>query len=238
MKAEMAAQTKEITEAVTKNVSDNINEKLTALVEENKSLKTELKILNDKIKSMEEHKKQNNIIFFGIKEEQRSESPIEAVIKVLGKDMSIHINSSEINNAFRLGEKKDNKPRPILVTFTTKWRRNEVLRNKRKLDPEVYVKEDLSKETLEKRKQLLPQLKEERAKGKICYFIKDKIIIKEPNDGKGDKRKRECISSPNKSPKETSTMAPKKITKTNMLDYIARGRAASLSLPSTSKNAQ
>lgn len=45
MKQEMSAQTREITEAVTKNVSESINEKLTALVEENNNLKMEIKTL-------------------------------------------------------------------------------------------------------------------------------------------------------------------------------------------------
>lgn len=238
MKEEMAAQTREITEAVTKKVSENISENLTALLEENKSLKTEVKILHDKIKSMDEHRRKNNIVFFGVKEEQHGESPIEAIIQLIDKDMDIHIYSSEINNAYRLGVKKDNKPRPILVTFTTNWRRNEVLTNKKRLNSEIYIKEDLSKETLEKRKELLPQLKEERAKGKICYFVKDKIVIKEPKEDKRDKRKRVRTRSPSKSPNNPSTLAPKKTIKTNMLDYVARGRSASLSLPSTPKNVQ
>ncbi|CAG4968981.1 unnamed protein product [Parnassius apollo] len=235
MKEEMAAQTREIAEAATKNVSESINEKLTALVEENKNLKTEVKILHVKIKQMEEHRRKNNIFVFGVKEEQHNESLVESTIKLLEKNMNIHIDLHELNNAYRLGEKKDNKPRPILVTFTTNWRRNEVLKNKKKLDSGIYIKEDLSKETLEKRKRLLPQLKEERAKGNICYFVKDKIVTKEPKQAKRDKRKRDCTDSPDKLPNQPSTSTPKKINKTNMLDYVARGRSASLSLPTTKK---
>ncbi|CAB3236823.1 unnamed protein product [Arctia plantaginis] len=235
MKQEMSAQTREITEAVTKKVSESINEKLTALVEENNNLKTEVKTLQDKIKLMEDHKRKNNIIFFGMQEEQNNKSPIDSITKLLEKYMNIHINPQEINNVYRLGAKQDNKPRPILVTFTTNWRKNEILKNKKKLDHEIYIKEDLSKEILEKRKELLPQLQEERAKGKICYFVKDKIVIKESKDDKRDKRKRDCSTSPNNQP----TLAPKKINKTNnMLNYMVRGRSASLSTPPTTKNDQ
>ena len=117
---------------------------------------------------MDEKKRKNNIIFFGVKEKQSKESPIETISKLLEKSMKIRINSSEVNNAYRIGHKKDQKARPILVTFTTNWRRNEGLNNKKKLDSETYIKEDLSKESLEKRKLLLPQLNEKRAKGKVC----------------------------------------------------------------------
>lgn len=235
MKQAMSAQTREITEAVTKKVSESINEKLTALVEENNNLKTEIKTLKGKMKSMEDYKRKNNVIFFGMKEEQNNVSPIESITKLIEKNMNIQINPQEINNAYRLGEKKDNKPRPILVTFTTNWRKNEILKNKKKLDQEIYIKEDLSKETLEKRKELLPQLQEERAKGKICYLVKDKIVIKESKDDKRDKRKRDSSISPNNQP----TLAPKKINKTNnLLNYMARGRSVSMSTPSTTKNDQ
>lgn len=85
MKEEMATQTRDITEAVTRKVSENINEKLTALVEENNNLKMEVKILHDKSKLIEEHRKKNTIIFFGIKEEQRSGSPFELYYKTARK---------------------------------------------------------------------------------------------------------------------------------------------------------
>ncbi|CAG4940194.1 unnamed protein product [Parnassius apollo] len=136
---------------------------------------------------MEEHRRKNNIVVFGVREEQHNESLLDSTIKLLEKNMNIHIELHEINNAYRLVEKKDNKPCPILVNFTTNWRRNEVLKNKKKLDSGIYIKEDLSKETLEKRKQLLHKPKEERAKANICYFLKEKIVTKEPKQAKRDK---------------------------------------------------
>lgn len=236
LKEQMAAQTKEITEAVTRNVTESINEKLITLIEENKSLKTDVKNLQDKIKYMEEERRKNNLIFFGVKEEHRRESPIEHIIKIIEEDMNIHINSHEINNAYKLGEKSDNKTRPILVNFTTNWRKKEILKNKKKLNADIYIKEDYSKEILQKRKQLLSQLEEERAKGKICYFLKDKLVIKDPKEDLRDKRKRDRTDSPIKSPNQVTKPAPKKVNKTNILDYVARSRSSSLSLPTTSKN--
>ncbi|CAH1634950.1 unnamed protein product [Spodoptera littoralis] len=186
-----------------------------------------------KMQLQDDHKRENNVIFFGMKEEQRTESTIESITNLLENIMNIHINPQEINKAYRLGARNDNKPRPILVNFTTNWRRNEILKNKKKLSQEIYVKEDLNKETLQKRKELLPQLQKERAKGNICYFVKDKIIIKEAQDGKRDKRKRDCSTSPN----NQAALAPKKINKANsMLNYMVRGRSESLSTPSTTKN--
>lgn len=239
LKKQMAAQTKEIAEAVTKNVTESVNEKLSILIEENKSLKTEVENLQEKIKYMEEDKKRNNLIFFGVKEEHRGKSQIETIINLVRKEMNIYINPQDINNAYRVGGKSNSKARPILVTFTTNWRKKEILKNKKKLNSEIYIKEDYSKEVLEKRKQLLPQLKQERAKGNICYFVRDKLITKEPREDQRDKRKRDSTDSPIKSPNNPSTTAPFKVNKTNMLDYVTRGRPTSpLIQPTTSKNCQ
>lgn len=67
IKEQMAIQTEKITESVTKNVSENINAKLKTIMEENKSLKTEVRSLQAKIKYMDSEKRRNNILIFGAK---------------------------------------------------------------------------------------------------------------------------------------------------------------------------
>lgn len=52
IKEQMNIQTEEITESVTKNVSANIDQKLNKVLEENKNLQLEVKLLQDKIKFM------------------------------------------------------------------------------------------------------------------------------------------------------------------------------------------
>lgn len=235
IKEELKTQTMDITEAVTRNVTESVNEYLLALMEENKDLKNEINILKNKIKFIEDDKRKNNLIIFGIKEEQESESTIENVTNLLNNKSTISVTSLEINAAYRLGS-KNNKTRPVLVSFTTSWKRNQVLKNKNKLPPGIYIKEDYSKEVLERRRQLLPQLKEERAKGKICYLRGDKLIVKDQEqDHNKDKRKRGLNNSPNTSPNQATVTAPTKVTKTNIFD-VARARTASLTRPSTSKN--
>lgn len=61
------------------------------------------------------------------------------------------------------------------------------------------MKEDYSKEILEKRKQLQPQLEEEKKKGNIAYIKYDKLIVLNPKNNDGEKRKRETSDSPKSS---------------------------------------
>lgn len=227
IKEQMDIQTEKITDSVTKKVSQNIDAKLNTIIEENKYLKTEVKLLQEKLKYMDSEKRRNNILIFGAKENHQ-ENLITEVKKIIETQTEATVENYEINKAYRLGIRGE-KTRPILVSFTTTWKRDEVLRKKLKMATGIYFKEDFSKETLERRRELLPKLKEERDKGKIAHIRGDKLIVKEPKEDKGDKRKRNSLESPNTSPNQVPTPAPKKINKTNMLDYMARGRSASLS---------
>lgn len=228
IKEQMSMQTKEITESVTKSVMESMDEKLAAVLEENKTLKTKVETMQNKISFLEDEKRRNNLIFFGMSEEEQGGSVIDYIKQVIEKETNITIEPYEINRAQRLGP-KTKKARPLLVSFTSLWKRNIILRNKKKVSGGIYIKEDFSKEVLEKRKELIPQLIEEREKGKIAYIKKDKLIVLDTKEKTNVKRKREQVESPSKSPGQAGTSAPMKINKTNMFNYITRGRSTSLS---------
>ncbi|XP_063618245.1 uncharacterized protein LOC134791133 [Cydia splendana] len=63
----------------------------------------------------------------------------------------------------------------------------------------IYMKEDYSKEVLEKRKQLQSQVEEEKKKGNIAFLVHDKLVVKKPKENTREKRKREESKSPNSS---------------------------------------
>ncbi|XP_045448905.1 craniofacial development protein 2-like [Melitaea cinxia] len=69
----------------------------------------------------------------------------------------------------------------------------------------INVKEDYSKEILEKRKQLQPQLEEEKKKGNIAYIKYDKLIVLNPKNNNREKRKRETSDSPKSSALKKTT---------------------------------
>lgn len=222
----MALQTIEITESVSKRM----DEKLAAVMEENKCLKKEIETMKQKLKYLEEEKKKANLIFFGVKEEKTEGSLIDYVIKTIEKDTEISVQPFEINKAVRLGQ-NSGKTRPLLVSFTTTWKRNLIFRCKNKFSSGIYIKEDFSKETLEKRKELVPVMLEERKKGNIAYIKKDKLIVKDPKEDNMVKRKRDQIESPHSSPTQETTSAPKKINKFNMNKFVTRKKSASISEP-------
>ncbi|GBP58744.1 hypothetical protein EVAR_35523_1 [Eumeta japonica] len=96
-----------------------------------------------------------------------------------------------------------------------------------KLPKNIYVKEDFSKEVLERRKGLIPQLNEERKKGRIAYIKYDKLVVEGEASEMRDKRKRDQSASPKKT--NDTENDPTKINKINAFERVYRSRACSTS---------
>lgn len=232
-------QTETITQSVTKNVMEALDEKMKIVIEENNKLKIKVLELEEKLKTADREKRKSNLVFFGIEEKGKSEGELVDYIKDLIVDMGVHLDSQEISNIYRIGRQTENMNRPVVVSITTQWKKHLILKNKTNLQSGINVKEDYSKEILEKRKQLQPQLVEEKKKGNIAYIKYDKLIVIKPKDNNREKRKRETSSSPKlSSQKKASTSKlsynptqplPKASMKDsfrpNILNYVERARS-------------
>lgn len=230
MKIEMQKQTVELKESITNSIMEKIDEKIKPIIAENKDLKTKLINLEREIEYLKRDKKQNNIIIFGLKEEEESTSGlIQVAKKIFNKDLNINIGDFEINKIFRIGKKSpDGKPRPVLLSFVNLWKKNEVMKARKNLK-DIYITDDYSKEVLEKRKNLQTKLKEERMKGNFAYLKYDKLVVKETNTTK-ENRKREISSSPqdNTQPNKQQARMTSQNNRRNAFD-VMRGRSNSLS---------
>lgn len=214
-------QADQITQSVTKNVTEAIDEKMSEIIEENKFLRNKVSELELKIKSLEREKRKNNLVFFGVEEIGKSEHELVDYIKETIEELGVQMNSNEISNVYRIGKKAENKTRPVVVSFTTQWKKHLVLKNKSNFPPNIYVKEDYSKETLEKRKQLQSQVDEERKNGNIAYLKHDKLIVIKPKDNNREKRRRE----PSDSPTQTTQKKASTASKSNSVGNTTQTRA-------------
>lgn len=233
MKIELEKQTTTITQNITDTLMQTIDTKIQPLLEENKQLKSEVQTLNRKVKYLEEMNKKNNIILHGVKETETNHTELLNIIKDTLQKINIKIQNFEIDKYYRLGKKQDNsKIRPILIAFTSYQTKVEVMKNKTKLPHKTFLTDDLSKETLQLRKILQQQLKEEREKGNEAFIKHNKLIIK--GKPEVEKRKREISMSPKNIQKQMdsteriNSTAPIKMHKTDAFAYM-RARSISLS---------
>ena len=78
------------------------------------------------------------------------------------------------------------KPRPIVVKFSHWKQKERVLRIAREKKPKgIMFYPDMAKRTLDRRTEQIPDLIEERKKGKIAYFVMDQLVVRdkeEPRD--------------------------------------------------------
>ena len=241
-------QTELITHSVTKSVMEALDEKMKTIMEENTKLKNKISELELKLKRSEIDKRKNNLVFFGINENIKFETELVDFIKEIIVSMEVNMDSQEISKVYRIGQKTENKNRPVVATITTQWKKHLILKNKHNLPQGINIKEDYPKEILDKRKQLQPQVEEEIKKGNIAYIKYDKLIVKRPKENR-EKRKRETSDSP-KAPSEKkinnkkallnnpSPTLPKTHTRVtirpNILNYMER--ASSDSQINISKN--
>ncbi|XP_063364563.1 uncharacterized protein LOC134653153 [Cydia amplana] len=224
MQKEMQIQT----DLITARITDKIDEKLKPIIEQNETLKKKVEQLEKKIEFMENEKRSNNLILHGLQEGEKTTTElIKNVQEKFLTELNISIEAVDINKIYRIGKnKKGEKPRPTLLSFVSGWKKMEILKNKSK-SKELQLTEDYSKEILEKRKALIPQLIEERKKGNVAYIRYDKLIIQD-NANTKDSRKRELSISPstNTQAKKQQTSTSSMNNKTNAFDLM-RARSSS-----------
>jgi uncharacterized tellurite resistance protein B-like protein len=98
----------------------------------------------EKLRHLDEERRKNNIIIFGLQErgDESYLETLEMVVKFLGDKMGVEISKENIDYLTRLGRRRGE--RPILIKFTTFFKKLEIWRNKRNLTgTKIRVDEDL-----------------------------------------------------------------------------------------------
>lgn len=181
----------EVTEKVTLNINKILEEKLKNLEEKHENLKSRVENQEQRLYYMERQSRQRNLVFFGLEEHEKSYSNLENIIvDFVHKYFPIQIDHRDLQAIRRIG-KKTEKPRPIVITFTTLGKKIDILKRKRALkETPYYIKEDYPQSVLQKRKELQEQVKAEREKGNTAIIKYDKLILlnNSPKEPKNNKR--------------------------------------------------
>ena len=129
-------------------------------------------ILQDQTRSM-----RGNLVFYGIKDPDKFEDSEEVIRGFLDNTMNINPDHIEIDRAHRLGSWRRDKVRPIVVKFL-RYKDKEAIR---KAAPEKLrgsrfgINEQFPKEVADRRRLLLPILKQEKNNRKRATLVIDKL---------------------------------------------------------------
>jgi hypothetical protein len=151
-------------------------------------LKNELTFCRDKLTSLEDNLKKNNLIIEGLSEDG-PESPIQLNNKIFDLLSRMKIQNArnlKFEKLYRIGPVTSRKPRPIMIQFAFNSDRNAVWQAKKHLrGSTVFLKEDVSKETARYRSKLVPILKAARAANKKCTINGDTLVLEGKKYPKG-----------------------------------------------------
>lgn len=112
-----------------------------------KSIQTSVQQFRDQLRGhaeeLEQQKRRNNLVLFGVPEKD-CESVPAAVVEVAAL-MEVGLAEGDIQRCYRFGRAKPGVPRPILCRFAEETKRNEMFRNKKRLrGRKTTVREDLT----------------------------------------------------------------------------------------------
>lgn len=114
------------------------------------SNKKTIEKLENRMDYLEQQNKKNTLRFHGFEEEPQ-ENIIDKMLFFIKSKLGVACTIDNIDCAFRVGQSNPDKPRSILVNFTTNVKRSEIVaakKNKLK-GSEIAIYEDLTKQRYE-----------------------------------------------------------------------------------------
>ena len=145
-----------------------------------KSLTKQAAYEKERVIKLESHSRHNKLNFFNIPEKkdesfEKSETILRnfmvAELKISRED----VDDISFERVHRIGK---SKPRPLIVKFTYHKDKEFVLSQAKNLrDTKFAVARDFSREVVDKRKLLLPTLKDAKKKGHTATLVYDKLYI-------------------------------------------------------------
>ena len=143
--------------------------------------------LQRQVANLEDYSRRKNIRIEGIQEHpkenwQQTQVKVQKMI-----NEKLQLENVKVEYAHRISSyqrSNANLPRIIIARLQHDTDRDSALRNSWRLKgTQTFINEDLSESTMQKRKEKMQELKTARQHGKIAYFRKDQLIIKERKSG-------------------------------------------------------
>lgn len=152
-----------------------------ALTDQIKSSKQEVKNMEERLNYQEDYSRRNNIRISGMAESGSGETWEQTAVKVTSLLADkLQLPGVELERAHRVGQRRDDKPRPVVARFTRYRDRETAMRSARKLrGTNIYFNDDLCAASQSIKNAQMPQMKQARAMGKIAYFRHTKLIVKD-----------------------------------------------------------
>lgn len=103
-----------------------------------------IETLRNKVDELEQYQRRPCLRIFGV-EERDQENTDDIAVEVAQK-IGVQLTTNDIDRSHRVGRRQGDRPRPIIIKFSSYRKRSEVFRNKRQLKSTgLTIREDLTK---------------------------------------------------------------------------------------------
>lgn len=160
------------------SVQESITSNLDVLREKIENLEKDHRHLNNKIEFLDRKVRKNNILIFGVKEDN-DKSVFEVVSAIFDEKLNIKLSIDCIANIYRIGKFKDNSfKRPIIIQFTSFLKKSEVIKRRRYLKgTNIFISDDLTETERAEKRVLNKHLKNAKDKNLNAYLKNNSIVV-------------------------------------------------------------
>ncbi|XP_049273573.1 uncharacterized protein LOC119399789 [Rhipicephalus sanguineus] len=158
---------------------ENSTAAFTELTSKISSLEATIQTIQTKLIDLEDRSRRNNLLVFGLPErpDETFQSLTNTVVSEIFENM-LGVKVSTVERIHRIGQKRRNKNRPVVLRLIDHREKINVLRNCSKLKgKDISVAEDFSPETRQTRRYLWESTANIRKKGEKVKLVHDKVII-------------------------------------------------------------
>lgn len=163
------------TAEMAKDADPNLKQRIEAI-------EAELKALKGKTVYLENQSRRNNIRIDGIPETTgETWDDVETKVKEVLSEQLNFSDEVKVERAHRSGRVKTPGLGRTIVCKLHDWKqKDKIIQMARKTKPPgLFINEDFSAETIQRRKEQIPELKRAKEQGKLAYFVVDKLVIKD-----------------------------------------------------------
>lgn len=198
MSTELIEEFRKLRMELKEDMADNRSKTISEIKEFICTIDNKIKIVESKVNYLDREVRKRNIMIFGIEEEFESYWALEKfACDFFCEKLDLNIALTDLDFVKRLGKKSADKRRPVLVGFVSFRCKLAVIQNAHKLKGSNFsIAQDYSREVIETRRKLQPQLIQARQDGKFAVLRHDKLIIKEVAQIRDYNKKRLLSTSP------------------------------------------
>ena len=177
---------KEATKALrdSKTVQEDEMQELRALLTKTKA---ELKEERDKVIELEDYTRRENLKFHNIPESEEegvNHSPKQVILSILQKEFQMDTAQIRFHAVHRIGKRKENKHRPIIVRFVCREDRDQVFARKKGIKEstrfkDAYITADYAKVIQDERRKLIKAMFKAKEQGSEAKVIGRYLYIGE-----------------------------------------------------------